>query len=110
MNTTQSYYKMQPAAEIRAALEALPVAERRKVWTTTTEAESPEGARETSAYDAIEVNGEVVYMAGSTYRIVQHKAAFSPIVDALVTAGVKDFRFITTSTNRRANLQRAGIA
>jgi len=97
--------QMQKAQEINTALGELPTA---RILALDAKENGAEYHYSTP-YSIVEVrenNGRKSYInPNKDYALVQHKEAFRPIVDALVTSGVKDFEFLTYSTPKKAELQ-----
>jgi hypothetical protein len=98
----RSIYNMQPAEQINPEIAQLPTAHKKKVYL--------DNGQEIKGYEAVEVvdksgHKEIVDIPKESYTIVQHARGFEPIREGLVQAGIHDFKFILTSTMRRAQLQ-----
>lgn len=113
------HYRMRPAEQINQAIAELPTAEEYELTGTKMQAEGedqPEtqDAEEIPNFKGIKVTlndpknkgkSHFVYMPSKKYQLVQHETAFRPIVEGLTLAGVHDFGFITTSNEKKAQLQ-----
>jgi len=95
--------QMLKAENINLELDKLPTAKQLKVFAVDDEQNINH-----TAYKIMEVtenNGKKHYInPNKNYALVQHKEAFRPIVEALVTSGVKDFDFMTYANAKKAEL------
>lgn len=108
-----NYWKLENAENINAAIAQLPTAELTPLFTgfnsVTADVVTPVatdvltdffGVRVTKASGA----SKVVQCCKKRYTVLQHGAAFRPVIEALTVAGVSDFKFSLNSTYENADL------
>lgn len=109
------YAQMRPASEINIALAALPTAEAVSIYERQYDFDAQEiSYAPVGGFCGVKVTlhdqkheGEKVFVNCPTtqYRVVQHEAAFRPIIEGLTQTGTSDFRFIVRENAERAELR-----
>ena len=104
------HYKMRPAEEINQAMEALPQAEEYTLYGRKETDEEAGEYEKLPHHKTIRVKdqfGRVDYVncPRKSYKLVQHKDAFRPIIEGLMQGGIHNFGFITQANHKKAELQ-----
>lgn len=97
-------YSMQEASQINGAIAALPTAHSFPVNVGSLNTPA-DGYQAIVSVDRDTKKATIVNIAKSRYHIVQHEAAFRPIVEGLTMANVNDYKFILTNQPESAHLQ-----
>ena len=108
-----NFWKKHSASQINDVLDALPTAELRALYAETpdeTVAYSTDKEK-VNASNLVPLTDKGVFVADAhianvskDYKLVQHRQAFAPIVEALAVKGVENYEFTAWANNRKAFL------
>lgn len=102
----ESIFELKDASDINSALDSLPTAEPVKLYYHPGGVDAEQEVRGFSGVLVTGKNGyqNIVHCPTTRYQIVQHKEAFRPIIEGMVQAGVKDFKYTLLSNDKWAEI------
>lgn len=105
MSEQKSVYGLRGAESVNADFEALPVGELMPMGCRVGEAYEPVRGFKVLRVQMSDGGVHHVHTPAGRYKMVQHKAAFRPIVEGLTQAGEHGFQYVLVGTPKGAKFQ-----